>query len=104
MLVARTRATFDLSNARSILDLPVRYGAIEMDNTMWGFSIHGIGIRFVDVRNLTVIDLETLPDQPALFTLWRLSLFAESRGCRVEIGDMDGIEVANGGMLRLRGG
>lgn len=47
---------------------------------MWGFSQHGSGIRFIDIRSLTIVDIEDDVDVPDHFTLWRLASFLRSKG------------------------
>lgn len=73
-LVETLARTFDWepgSDAISLSKLP-RYGTIEEPTTIWGYSQHGAGIRFINIRNLVCVDVDSHLEDSETFTLWRL--------------------------------
>lgn len=67
------------SDGRSLSRLP-RYGTLEEPTTIWGFSQHGTGLRFINIRNMACVDIENHLEDSDIFTLWRLQIFVESIG------------------------
>lgn len=63
----------------NLSELP-RFGTLDDTSTIWGFSQHGLGVRFVDIRTLAIVDMEDNVHDPNTFTRWRLVYFLESLG------------------------
>lgn len=81
-LIRRLMLKFDWRPSSELLglgELP-RYGTVEEPTTIWGFSQHGLGIRFINIRNLACVDIEDCLHDSEVFTPWRLQIFIESVG------------------------
>lgn len=96
-LMAQLKQTFCPDGRELELQALPRYGAVEEPSTLWGFSRHGLGIRFVDIRTLAIVDIEHDVDTLDHFTLWRLASFLRSKGEtesaeRLEKSDVQGTE------------
>ena len=79
-LLTQLERTFCLDGSQITLPMFPRYGVLEEPATLWGFSQHGLGVRFIDIRSLTIVDIEDGIDTPDHFTLWRLASFLRSKG------------------------
>ena len=57
-----------------------RSACITLDDEVWGFAKHGLGVRFIELCRLEIIDMDTQIFQPDLFSAGRFGHYLQSLG------------------------
>lgn len=53
-------------------------GTLTYLGSLWGYHLHGAGVRFIDIASLTIVDVHDRVLDPGFVDFYRLELFVET--------------------------